>query len=500
MKDCETHGIDDRGISGSAPGELTSRPTDDGRMDSPDHPTLPGEAPRGPRRLPRKTLRGLAYASCALVALFFLLSGVIACRYHVSLPSAGRAVVETACRVAVQAGVSIYDPCASRSAGLAPDDHGLRAWGDYERIEDFLARGQSKSGVDARGVKVTKVHNERIVRSIHSFRYQPFDEPRLHELRAKYGLEDVVAGASDEFEAQVLLRSWARSQFRRKDYQPMTANFDALAILDRDLRNDANEPYQPRKHYDPCHSFPLLYSQVLLSMGHQARMMSIGHGMVEIWSNQHGKWIAMDAELDLHYEKNGVPLSMLEIHNENFVEKPSKATIVRGTQSSGDSNTTMVHLGAEELSVDGMVYYHKHFAIVDMRNDWLTNHYFRGHPARGNQSVLIYDDPRLPRRRHLQDWLHLRTSREDDLYWTLNQTEILVWDKHPGANALHLAFDTVTPNFDFFEVVIDGTRRIRSSSSALEWKLHEGSNTLSVCAVNKFGVRGITSSVELQVD
>jgi hypothetical protein len=204
----------------------------------------------------------------------------------------------------------------------------------------------------------------------------------------------------------------------------------------------------------------------------------------------------MDAELDLHYEKDHVPLNMLDVHEENYQASLSPVRIVRGHQWSGDANTTMVHLRMEELPVEIMIKYHlDHLDIVELRNDWLTNRYFRGHPNRSEERTLAYKDPRS----RIMDLEHLFrpvTSRREDFYWTLNQTEIWVRKSSPPG-CLDLVFKTITPNFDHFEIHVDGTETRQSSDDSFEWPLHDGDNSISVRSVNRFGVRGMVSTIQL---
>ncbi len=245
--------------------------------------------------------------------------------------------------------------------------------------------------------------------------------------------------------------------------------------------------------------FPLLYAQVLLSVGHQARLVSIGHGMTEVWSNQYRKWVLMDAELNLHYEKHGIPLNMLELLEENYTERPSHVRIQRGHQTS-DPNTTLVHLGVEQLSAESMIQAHRtHLALVDLRNDWMTNHYFAGHPARSEFNSLVYADPRLHKPVAFAQRLRPITHRKADVYWTLNQTEILA-HKESTADTIPLAFRTVTPNFDYFEITLDTQYKVHSLLPVYTWQLHEGENVFAIRAVNKFGVKGIASFVHVLVE
>jgi hypothetical protein len=426
-----------------------------------------------------------------------MLTSAFALRYEVSYVEAAKGLMKEGILTGITWLVALYDSSETKHAKLAPDMNTPLDFAQYARVEQLLQDAGFVHMTPGTTIHVDSINNEEIVDSSYKFSYQPFDEPRLHELRMKYELDKITTAAESEFAGMVRLREWTRSQFRRSDYQPIMVNFDALEVLDRRLRNTTGTK-RPQQFYDPCHFFPLLYTQILLSVGHQARLVSITHGMTEVWSNQYRKWVLMDAELNLHYEKNGIPLNMLEIFEENYTERPSQVQINRGHQTS-DPNTTLVYLGVEQLSAENMIKsHHTHLDLVDLRNDWMTNHYFAGHPARSEFNSLVYADPRLKKPIAFARRLRPITHRKADFYWTLNQTEILAHKEFADAT-LQLAFRTVTPNFDYFEIIIDNRYKLRSSSPVYAWKLHEGENTFTITAFNAFGVKGISSFVNLTV-
>jgi len=130
---------------------------------------------------------------------------------------------------------------------------------------------------------------------------------------------------------------------------------------------------------------------------------------------------------------------------------------------------------------------------VDMRNDWLTNHYFRGHPVRSDRASLFWVDENLPPAFHFKQ----ETSRVEDFYWTLNQAEI--WAKNGNSDGeIGLRFRTFTPNFSRFEILLDGTQKIEWKDASYTWKLHPGMNSVSIRPINQFGVRGIESYVKIE--
>ncbi len=439
---------------------------------------------------------GLSFV--ALIALSFaMLTSALAWRYNVSYGEAAKGLMKAGLLTGITGLVALYDPSETKQAQLAPHVNSPLDFAKYARIEQLLQEPSSMRRTPGTTMHVESLHNEHIVYSAYPFSYQPFDESRLHALRLKYELDTMITAAESEFAGMVRLRAWTRSQFHRRDYQPIMTNFDALEVLHRHLRN-TTETQRPQQVYDPCHFFPLLYAQLLLSVGHQARLVSITHGMTEVWSNQYRKWVLMDAELNLHYEKNGLPLNMVELLEENYTERPSQVSINRGHQTS-DPNTTLVHLGVEQLSADTMIKSHPtHLDLVELRNDWMTNHYFAGHPARSEFNSLVYSDLRLQKPITFAQRVRPITHRKADFYWTLNQTEILA-HKEWTEEAIPLAFRTVTPNFDYFEITLDNKQKVSSSLPVYTWKLHPGENTFQITAVNKFGVQGIPSFITVTV-
>ena len=60
-----------------------------------------------------------------------------------------------------------------------------------------------------KALKVIDFHNEEIVRTSIPFRYEPFTQPKLKELRARYRLDDVVDGAKTDLDIISRLAAWS---------------------------------------------------------------------------------------------------------------------------------------------------------------------------------------------------------------------------------------------------------------------------------------------------
>jgi len=158
-------------------------------------------------------------------------------------------------------------------------------------------------------------HNEDIRYTSIPFEYERFDEPALKELREKYKLDEVVAGAKTEMEKMIKLRNWVHQQWKYDPPQPPYPAWDAREIL--------------RRRQGFCVQFAITYMQCALSLGMQTRFVFgmfpnarlkgehvCGHEVTEFWSNELGKWVMMDAQRDEIFldARTGEPQSMLELH------------------------------------------------------------------------------------------------------------------------------------------------------------------------------------------
>ncbi len=421
----------------------------------------------------------------AIILSLFVSS--IAYNYDISVNEVVNACVRKTILTAISGLTLIYDPTPVEENVIFSPKKKEYLSENYISIEKYFDRNDTKK------IKLISENNQKNIIDNMKFSYQYFDEERLQKLRKIFKLDLIVKTAETEFAQMILLRNWARSQFRRNDFQSGMNNFDALEILNRNYRNENNSPRQPG-FYTPCNFFPMLYTQVMLSMGYQVRLCQLseigynGHGVTEVWSNQFNKWIEMDADLNLHYEKDGIPLNMIEIHNEVEAGREIGIKIIRGVQTSGDGESE------KDIGIYGMFEYHKYCKILDMRNDWMTNYYFKGHPKRGDMASLTWFDKRYPSVFTLTP----TTSNIDEFYWSINRTEILC-SKYEG-KYIQLFFQTYTPNFKCFRIIIDNSTETVIDTEEYSWALHSGKNILSVKAENQHDIKGVPSSVEIWVD
>jgi hypothetical protein len=178
----------------------------------------------------------------------------------------------------------------------------------------LVATSQSSAEESGRFV-VVPVDNPRYYGNEMFRAFEDYYSPRICQLRARYGLDAVLAGETDEWKRILLLRHWIKSNIAIDNDNPTQTREDAFAILDAAL--------QGGKFH--CTHFSIVQHAVLNSFGYVARRLGCGpglkddgghHGVNEVWVNKFSKWVLIDAKYDAHFEKNGVALSALEIRDE----------------------------------------------------------------------------------------------------------------------------------------------------------------------------------------
>lgn len=177
-------------------------------------------------------------------------------------------------------------------------------------------------------------------------RYEALDHPRLAELAAREGLERVVDGAATEFEAVLKLKEWVAAQFPHTNPDPYPP-WDAIVILDA-IRAGLTGGF--------CAQYSQVMLQSLAALGYPARYVEVGqtdnpfsHFPLEYWSNQFDKWVLIDVDYNLHYEKGRVPLSAREVHDALVSGQAASVDVVEGAFRLGHPSPNDWSQGTREL-------------------------------------------------------------------------------------------------------------------------------------------------------
>jgi hypothetical protein len=148
------------------------------------------------------------------------------------------------------------------------------------------------------------------------FHWDSQERPELSLIRQKYELDKIIEDGKTDFEKIMLLKNWVFKKLKQGN-NPRREYHSSLEILD-DSENDG-EFY--------CSHFAQVFIECSTALGFKARKVGVDsnhelgeeemhHGIADIWDPVHGKWMVVDAMHNLHFEKDSVPLSVLEVRNE----------------------------------------------------------------------------------------------------------------------------------------------------------------------------------------
>jgi hypothetical protein len=339
------------------------------------------------------------------------------------------------------------------------------------------------------GRKITCVglDNQPIVRSRYPFFYEKYENPELARLRRTFRLDEVVAPGRNEFEKLLLLNEWLVEHVPFGSPPPIRPN--AFHVLNHGLNGQTFF----------CTYLSFALTEMYASLGWTARKLtSVGHGTLDVWSNYWCKWIQIDPSRNSHFRMRGtaVPLNSNEIRREYWRNGGVDMEMVFGTEQRAEGVTI------ETRDKDGLLRYRQGgYAWIAYKT---RNNFLEVPMAYYNFRYLVIDDeynsgqhwPVRGEGLDNRERLAMRTDRVGDIFWTMNQAFIHLYDT--GDGNLKVQLETVTPNFKSFRVSLDNGEWI-DSGAVLSWELHSGQNFFKARAVNKFGIEGPEHKVVLLV-
>ena len=227
------------------------------------------------------------------------------------------------------------------------------------------------------------------------FSWEVYHHPRLVALRERYNLDELVAGARSDLERALRLRDWVKSRWDHS--QPIRLPpWDALFMLER--VDKGIEAYY-------CVHYSVVFMQCCLSLGIPARLLNLARGIGpaeldrravvfkpvvppidehvvnEVWLDDLGRWAMMDVDFDLHYTREGFPVSALEIHQALLAGELDRLEVCEGPLA-------FKLRSSAELYPRILPTYYAHFCVF-WRNNHLTD-------PQGPTQVLHWVDPQTP--------------------------------------------------------------------------------------------------------
>ncbi len=321
------------------------------------------------------------------------------------------------------------------------------------------------------------------------FAFENYHSPRMKQLREKYGLDAVVAGETDEWKRILRLRNWIHMHIRIENEHPTRTRQEAFAILDSALAGGVFE----------CTHFSIVQDAVLNSFGYVTRRLGAGpglkedgghHGINEVWVNKLSKWVLVDAKYDLHFEKDGVPLSALGIRDE--VWKDGAKSVV-----------SRYGLEGKLTSDDPAVQKEKPTANTYRWVSFETNtNRFTIYPATLNSVLVLLDDENFRNnvwyRGRKPSWFYntpyaLKTTQRDWIEWTPN---VIISRVRVEGGKATVSLASFTPNFKTFQMK-GGEGAWRDCENEVDVPLVKGTNRFVFRTVNLFEVTGPEHRVQI---
>jgi transglutaminase-like putative cysteine protease len=151
--------------------------------------------------------------------------------------------------------------------------------------------------------------------------FDPVGLPELRDMRREFALDEVVAGAKNDYDRLKRLASWVSARWKHSPDQ-MASKGDPVTIL-REAKAGGRFI---------CRDYAIVLAGVARAYGMPARVLNLlpkdvetrseSHSVAEVWLEGFGKWVLADGQFGAIGELDGTPLSGLELQAAFAADKP----------------------------------------------------------------------------------------------------------------------------------------------------------------------------------
>lgn len=324
--------------------------------------------------------------------------------------------------------------------------------------------------------------------------YEDLSYPKFNALKEKYRLDTIFHGEKDELKRILLLRNWIKKIIKINNVGPYPGNGSPESILDEALKG----------HGFHCGHYMVVQNAIMNAYGYITRCLGAGegapnelevhHGMNEIWLNTYHKWFLSDAKYDVHFEKDGIPLSALEVHDAYLKNKAADIMLMRGPDRVPTEVYAEVNNRPKEL-----------FARI---YTWITwdqyNTKYINWPKKDSSDLVMYQDDYYnnhiwirsgkPHWVYNTRYLHLVSDRKA-IEWTPNTitSKVII----EGKNA-QIELNSITPNLKTYQMKELPDGDWKDVSKAVKIKLKNDKNEIVFRTINLADVGGIEHKVIIE--
>jgi hypothetical protein len=323
--------------------------------------------------------------------------------------------------------------------------------------------------------------------------FEDLSSPKFAALKQKYQLDTIFHGEKDELKRILLLRNWIRSKIPINDPGPHPGDGSAESIIDEGIKGNGFH----------CGHYMVVQNAVMNAYGYVTRCLGAGpgisspgsnghHGIDEVWLNTYHKWFLSDAKYNSHFEKNGIPLSALEIRDEFLKNKAADITLVKGPDRTPVAFDEQYKKSKEDFArTYANVEWNKH-------NDLYTNW------PKDSSYLIMYQDDYFKNHTWIWDgkphWAYntphmILVANRSAIEWTPNTIASKV--KIEGDKA-EIVLNSVTPNLRTYQLKESPDTSWKDVSAKVETALKNNKNELIFRTVNIVGITGPEHKVIIQ--
>jgi hypothetical protein len=314
--------------------------------------------------------------------------------------------------------------------------------------------------------------------------YEDLTSPKFTALKEKYKLDTIFNGENDEMKRIILLRGWIGNKIKIDNDGPYPGDGSVESILDEALKG----------HGFHCGHFTEVQNAIMNAYGFVTRCLLIDvgvpvdyipggghHAINEIWSNKYHKWFVSDAKYNCQFEKNGVPLSALEIRDEYFKNKAADISYSVQPESYPElKNVTKAQFASVYTWLSWGKYTNRYTNLQKSNTDQMNvfdDEYFRTH-------TWLWDGkPHWAYKANLMNHLNDRKLIE----WTPNTISSKI--KIDG-NHVKIELNSETPNLRSYQMRISPNEEWKDIPNIVDIPLKNDNNEICFRVMNAAGVTG----------
>jgi hypothetical protein len=337
----------------------------------------------------------------------------------------------------------------------------------------------------AKGISSQIDYDDVIIKSV-PFVYESLDNPSIIKLKGYLSSQIELNHRLDEFSQMLVLFDWIGRQWDHGTDIPAGgySRFDPIVLL-RSAREGGRFWCEVSARFT-------VYAAT--AMGWPARLVSLSrsgyqweHAVAEVWSNQFGKWFAVDTDFNLYYEKNDTPLSAFELCH-------------YGEKLAAGSELVIKQIAPKKPSVkmiDLLPYYA--YIHIDLRNDWLSRDLAKGSPAGGDLSTW------WTARESIKNILTIKKRVDDQSFfdWPVNVVNIRPYRKlnrfSVSTYQYYVGFEAYSPYFRHFEWRLDEGKWLKGKKAEILLPLASGGHRLMVRVRTTNGLVGPVNELSYHI-